>query len=199
LDFHSRPEVVGGIDARARVFSGFAGGGLPTQRKFNLAGGGPMKQEERFWLRSPGAVPEELHYLEPGDGNLRGYADGTFGVNKLLTANAELGTKVKLFGLEKKLAKLIGTTSWYGFYDVGWILDGDNPIQTSARVTSLVDAGVLDARLENAGVGIRSNVAWPFWNFTWRLDVPFWVSHPGVNGESDYVDYRYLFSLNATF
>ena len=199
LDFHSRPEVVGGIDARTRVFSGFAGGGLPTQRKFNLAGGGPMKQEERFWLRSPGAVPEELHYLEPGDGNLRGYADGTFGVNKLLTANAELGTKVKLFGLEKKLAKLIGTTSWYGFYDVGWILDGDNPIQTSARVTSLVDAGVLDARLENAGVGIRSNVAWPFWNFTWRLDVPFWVSHPGVNGESDYVDYRYLFSLNATF
>ena len=33
-----------------------------------------MKQEERFWLRSPGAVPPDLNYLEPGEGNLRGYA-----------------------------------------------------------------------------------------------------------------------------
>ncbi len=195
--FHSRPEVVR-LDTRLRAFGGF-GGSLPTQSKFNLAGGGPMQQEERFWLRAPGAVPEDLNYVEPGDGNLRGYAAGTFGVNTLVAVNAELGTKVKLFGLEKPLAKLVGTMSWYGFYDVGWILDGSNPIPTSARVTSLVDGGVLNARLENAGVGIRSNVAWPFWNFTWRLDVPFWVSTPYVNGEADYVDFRYLFSLTATF
>ncbi len=196
--FHSRPEVVK-LDARLRFFGGFAGGGVPTQRKFNLAGGGPMKQEERFWLRSPGAVPEDLNYLEPGDGNLRGYAAGTFGVNKLIAMNTEVGTKLKLFGLEKQLAKVIGTTSWYGFYDVGWILDNDNPIQSSARVTSLVEGGVLNARLENAGVGIRSAVAWPFWNFTWRFDVPFWVSYPQMNAETDYVDFRYLFSLNASF
>ncbi|HEU4930361.1 MAG TPA: hypothetical protein VFU38_11075 [Candidatus Krumholzibacteria bacterium] len=198
LALHSRPEVTK-LDWRARVFGGFAGGGVPTQRKFNLAGGGPMQQEKRFWLRAPGAVPEDLNYVEPGDGNLRGYFEGTFGVNKLLAANTELGTKVKLFGLEKLLAKGIGTLSWYGFYDVGWILDGDNPIQTSPRVSSLVDAGVLNARLENAGVGVRSHVNWPFWNFSWRLDVPFWVSHPYVNGEDDYVDFRYLFSLNASF
>ncbi|HXV14356.1 MAG TPA: hypothetical protein VEC56_09145, partial [Candidatus Krumholzibacteria bacterium] len=195
--FHSRPEVVR-LDTRLRFFGGF-GGSLPTQRKFNLAGGGPMKQEERFWLRAPGAVPEDLNYVEPGDGNLRGYAAGTFGVNKLVAMNAEMGTKLKLFGLEKPLAKLIGTPSWYGFYDVGWILDGDNPIQSSARVTSLVDQGVLDATLENAGVGFRGNVTWPFWNFSWRLDIPFWVSHPRINGEADYVDFRYLFSLNASF
>jgi hypothetical protein len=196
--FHSRPEIVK-LDTRVRVLGGFAGGGVPTQRKFNLAGGGPMKQEERFWLRSPGAVPPDLNYLEPGDGNLRGYAAGTFGVNKLFAVNAEMGTPIKLFGLEKKLAKLIGTTSWYGFYDVGWILDSDNPIQSSARVTSLVDEGVLNAKLENAGVGVRSTVAWPFWNFTWRFDVPFYVGTPYVNGETDYVDFRYLFSLTATF
>ena len=46
--FHSRPEVVK-LDTRVRVFGGFAGGGAPTQRKFNLAGGGPMEQEKRFW------------------------------------------------------------------------------------------------------------------------------------------------------
>ena len=198
LSLHSRPELTK-LDWRARVFAGFAGGGVPTQRKFNLAGAGPMEQEKRFWLRAPGAVPEDLNYVEPGDGNLRGYFEGTFGVNKLLAVNAELGTKLKLFGLEKLLAKGLGTMSWYGFYDAGWILDSDKPIQTSPRVTSLVDAGVLDARLENAGVGVRSDVNWPFWKFSWRFDVPFWVSHPTVNGDDDYVDFRYLFSLNAAF
>jgi hypothetical protein len=62
-----------------------------------------------------------------------------------------------------------------------------------------VDGGVLDARLEDAGVGLRSNVAWPFWEFTWRFDVPFYVSHPEVNAESETVDFRYLFSLTAAF
>jgi hypothetical protein len=42
-------------------------------------------------------------------------------------------------------------------------------------------------------------VAWPFWDFTWRLDVPFWVSNPEVNGQADTVDFRYRFSLTATF
>lgn len=195
---HSRPEVVG-VDTRLRFFGGFGGGGLPTQRKFNLAGAGPVKAGERFWLRAPGAVPEDLHYLEPGDGNLRGYFDGTFGVNKLLAFNGELGTRVRLFGLEKKAVKVLGTLSWYAFYDAGWILDTSNPILSSARVQALADGGALDARLADAGVGIRSSVAWPFWNFTWRLDVPFWISNPEVNAESEEVDFRYLFSLTASF
>jgi hypothetical protein len=199
LTTHSRPQVTGGVDTRLRLFAGFGGGGMPTQRKFNLAGAGPVAQGEKFWLRSPGAVPPDLNYLEPGDGNLRGYFDGTFGVNKLVAFNGELGTRVKLFGLEKKAAKLVGTLSWYGFYDAGWILDTSNPISSSGRVQSLVDGGVLDATLQDAGVGIRSHVAWPFWDFTWRLDVPFWVSNPEVNGQADTVDFRYRFSLTATF
>jgi hypothetical protein len=195
LTLHSRPEVVK-VDARLRFFAGVAGGGTPTQRKFNLAGAGPTRAEERFWLRSPGAVPEDLNYLEPGDGNLRGYAAGTFGVNKLVAANAEVGTALRLPGF---LRKVLGSTSLYGFFDKGWIIDDENPIATSARVQSLVDGGVLGARLEDAGVGIRSWVAWPFWNFTWRFDVPFYVSYPELNGESETVDFRYLFSLTAAF
>jgi hypothetical protein len=194
----SRPEVVG-VDARLRFFAGFSGGGTPTHRKLNLAGAGPVQQDQRFWLRGPGAVPEELHYVEPGDGNLRGYFEGTFGVNKLTAFNAEIGTRVKLFGLEKPLAKLLGTMSWYGFYDAGWILDSSNPIATSDRIQGLVDNGVLDNTLQDAGIGIRSHVAWPFWNFWWRFDVPMWVSNPEVNAESEQTDFRYLFSLNAAF
>jgi hypothetical protein len=195
LTLHSRPEVVK-VDTRLRFFGGFSGGRTPIQRKFNLAGAGPMQAEQRFWLRAPGAVPEGLHYVEPGDGNLRGYAEGTFGVNKLVAANAEMGTSLKLPGF---LRKAMGSMSLYGFYDAGWILDTENPILSSARVGSLVDGGVLDARLEDAGVGLRSHVAWPFWEFTWRFDVPFYVSHPEVNAESETVDFRYLFSLTAAF
>jgi hypothetical protein len=191
----SRPEVAK-IDWRLRGFMGFTGGSAPAQRKFNLAGAGAMKQEERFWLRSPGAVPDDLNYLEPGDGNLRGYRAGTFAVNKLVAFNTEMGTKMPF---TKFVAPVLGTMSIYGFYDAGWILDSGNPIGDSARVQSLVDGGVLNARLDNAGVGIRSNVNWPFWSFTWRFDVPVWVSHPEVNAESEQTDWRYLFSIVATF
>jgi hypothetical protein len=89
--------------------------------------------------------------------------------------------------------------SWYGFYDAGWILDSSNPIATSDRIQGLVDDGVLDNTLQDAGIGIRSHVAWPFWNFWWRFDMPMWVSNPEVNAESEQTDFRYLFSLNAAF
>ena len=192
----SRPEVVK-LDWRMRVFGGFSNK-APLQRKFNLAGGGAMKQEERFWLRSPAAVPEDLHYLEPGDGNLRGYQAGTFVVNKLIAFNAEIGKKLPGL-IAKPLAPVLGTMSIYGFYDAGWILDTSNPVGSSARVQSLVDGGVMDARLEDAGVGIRSDVKWPFWNFTWRFDVPLYVNHPEVNAESEQTDWRYVFSIVASF
>lgn len=193
----SRPEATK-MEWRLRGFAGFTGGSAPAQRKFNLAGAGAMAQEERFWLRSPGAVPEELHYLEPGDGNLRGYQAGTFPVNKLLAVNVELGTKMPFIG--KLLAPVLGTMTVYGFYDAGWILDTRNPISSSARVESLVGGGVLDARLEDAGAGIRSDVKWPWWNFTWRFDVPVYVNHPEVNAETEQTDWtRYVFSIVASF
>jgi hypothetical protein len=66
-------------------------------------------------------------------------------------------------------------------------------------VRSIVDQGALEGRLEDAGLGIRSNVTWPFWNFTWRFDVPLWVSRPYVNAESEQTDWRYNFSIVATF
>lgn len=197
LTLKSHPDVVK-LDWRLRGFMGFTDSAAPLQRKFNLAGAGSIARDERFWLRSPGAVPEELHYLEPGDGNLRGYGNGTFAVNKLVAFNTEIGTKMP-GPIAKRIAPLVGALSLYGFYDAGWILDTHNPIAGSARVQSLVDDGILKARLEDAGVGFRSDVKWPFWNFTWRLDMPFYVNQPGVNGETKQTDWRYVFSIVATF
>lgn len=187
------------VDARLRLFTGVSGGGAPTQQKFQLGGAGPLQAEERFWLRSPGAVWDDLNYHEPGDGNLRGYRVGTFGVNKLVAFNSEVGTGLPLFGKHGLLHPIVGNVSWYAFYDVGAILDSENPIGTSARVTSLVDQGVLGWTLFDAGIGFRSRVAWPFWDLTWRLDIPFHVSHPELNGETERTQFRYLFSLATTF
>jgi hypothetical protein len=193
----SRPDVIRKLDVRLRGFTGFTGGGAPAQRKFNLAGAGTMAQEERFWLRSPGAVPEDLHYLEPGDGNLRGYQAGTFAVNKLVAFNAELVTKLPFIG--KMVAPVLGTMTVYGFYDAGWVLDTKNPIGSSARIQSLVDGGIFDERLQDVGAGIRSDVKWPFWNFTWRFDVPVYVSNPELNAETEHTDWRYVFSVVSSF
>jgi len=193
----SRPGVAR-LDWRLRGFAGFSDGNAPPQRKFNLAGAGSIARDERFWLRSPGAVPDDLHYLEPGDGNVRGYGAGTFAVNKLVAFNTEIGGKLP-GPIARTIAPLVGALSVYGFYDAGWVLDTHNPIQSSARIQSLVDGGLFDARMEDAGVGIRSHVNWPFWNFTWRFDMPFYVNHPEVNGETKQTDWRYNFSIVATF
>jgi hypothetical protein len=193
----SRPEVTK-LDWRLRGFLGFADGATPPQRKFNLAGAGSMVRDERFWLRSPGAVPEDLHYLEPGDGNVRGYGAGTFAVNKLVAFNTEIGAKIP-GRIAKFISPIVGTLAVYGFYDAGWVLDTHNPIAGSTRIQSLVDDNLFDHRLDDAGLSIRSDVKWPFWNFTWRFDAPFWVSHPEVNAESKQTDWRYNFSIIATF
>ena len=158
-----------------------------------------MKADQRFWLRSPDAVPTDLNYHEPGDGNLRGYREGTFVVNKLVSANIELGTRVPTFFLGKVMDKFPGPLSWYAFYDVGASLDSQNPVASSSRVQNLVDGGILNTTLWDAGIGFRSKAPLPFWNMTMRFDLPFYVSNPELNGEEDKGAFRYLFSLSTSF
>jgi hypothetical protein len=39
----------------------------------------------------------------------------------------------------------------------------------------------------------------PFWDLTLRLDIPVWVNHPEINGETEKTRFRYLFSIDGTF
>lgn len=183
----------------ARAFLGLVGGEVPTQQKFNLAGGGPLQQEQHYWLRGPGAAWDDLNYHEPGQGNLRGYRVGTFGVNKLLTLNTEIGVGLPLLWLRPMLRPLVGSPRVYGFYDIGRVFDGDNPIGSSARVQSLVDGGILDESLMDAGVGFIVHRNFPFYDMTLRVDLPFWVSNPELNGEEEETRHRYVISLDASF
>ncbi len=198
LRAYSRREYLP-VDIRLRAFVGILSGSLPTQRKFALAGAGPVAQSQRFWTRSPGAVWENLNYHDPGDGNLRGYTVGSFGVNRLLAFNAEAGTRLPLWKLGTLVRPLTGRISWYAFYDAGKTLDDANPIGSSTRVQALVDAGVLNTTIQDAGIGFRSEVRWPFWHFTARLDLPLWLSRPDIIGETDRTRFRYLLSATSTF
>ena len=82
---------------------------------------------------------------------------------------------------------------------MGTILDDVNPIGSSPRVQTLADGGILDATLQNAGIGFVSHRIWPFWDLRMRFDMPLWVNYPEVNGETEKTQFRYLFSISTSF
>jgi len=51
----------------------------------------------------------------------------------------------------------------------------------------------------DAGVGFRSRRVFPFWDLTLRLDIPVWVNHPEINGETEKTRFRYLFAIDGAF
>jgi hypothetical protein len=185
------------VDTRFRFFFGVSDKASPYQQKFYLAGGGPLAEEKLFFLRSPGAVPEDLNYHVGGHGNLRGYFEGDFGVNRLLAMNLELGHPIPLLSSDKK--SFLGRISATAFADVGWSFDSENPIPTSARIGRIVDEGILDETICDAGVGFTLARDLPFWDLFLRLDLPFYVNQPAINGETKETDERYVFSLTSAF
>jgi hypothetical protein len=185
------------FDFGMRVFLGIVSGSMPNQQKFNLAGGGVLEQEKVFFLRSPGALWPNNHYLMPGEGNLRGYAVGTFPVNKLLTANFKLGGNLPWISQPRD--RWLGEIKLNAFADLGTIFDSNNPIAGDSRIQALFDAGVFDRGIVDAGLGLRMRRSLPFWDLYVRWDVPFFVNVPEINGETDKTDFRYIFSLTSVF
>lgn len=185
------------LDGGLRIFAGFVSGDLPYQRKFSMAGGGVLAEEQHFWLRSPGAIWDDARYHQAGQGNLRGYFEGSFNVNRLTGLNLELGRKVPFISASP--------TRWWGtiramvFADAGNILDRENPIGSSARVEALVDDGILRKGLVDAGVGVNLHRSFPFYDLRLRFDIPFWLNRPEVNGESKETQFRHVWSLEASF
>jgi hypothetical protein len=192
----SRPVFVP-LDTRFRFFWGNADKTTPYQQKFFLAGGGPLAEERLFFLRSPGAVPEDLNYHVGGGGNLRGYFEGDFGVNRLVAMNLDVGHPIPLLSRGKK--SFLGRVSAEAFADIGWSTDSRNPIPTSERVARLFAEGALDRTIFDAGVGFTLARDLPFWDLFLRLDIPFYVNQPAINGESKETDFRYVFSLTSAF
>ncbi|MEE9269513.1 MAG: M1 family aminopeptidase [Candidatus Krumholzibacteria bacterium] len=194
--FKTRTEIVP-FDGRLRLFAGTVSGSAPFQQKFSLAGGGPLAEERRFFLRSPGAIWDEANYHQPGHANLRGYLEGTFGVNEIVALNLELGRTIPV--LSRAPDKLLGKIRAYAFLDAGKTSDNDNPIGTSQRIQALADNNVLEETLVDAGIGFTFHRIFPFYDAFVRFDIPFYVNTPQINGESKETEYRYVLSLTSSF
>ncbi len=93
----------------------------------------------------------------------------------------------------------LGRISATAFADVGWSTDSRNPIETSERVGKLFADGALDKTIFDAGVGFTLARDLPFWDLFLRLDIPFYVNQPAINGETKETDFRYVFSLKSRF
>jgi len=196
LKLSSRTELLP-IDTRLRLFVGITEDRAPLQQKFYLAGGGPLAEEQVFFLRSPGGIPKDLKYQEPGHGNLRGYLEGDFGVNSIAALNFELGGPVPV--LSRGRSSFLGRIEGRLFADFGWNFDSANPIPASPRISGLYDAGLLNGTIMDAGVGFTLSRALPFWDAFLRFDIPFYVNKPAINGESKQTEFRYVFSLSSIF
>ena len=192
----TRPSIVP-FDFGMRFFVGTVGGSMPYQQKHYIAAGGPLAEDQVFFMRSVGAVPEELHYHVPGGGNVRGYNEGQFGVNTLFAFNTELAIKVPL--LSRPPNKWWGSIKIAGFGDIAATTDETNPIGTSERTQFLTDEGVLNKPFIDAGAGVRWHRRFGFWDMHVRVDVPAWVNQPIINGETAEQKRRYVFSFSTLF
>jgi len=75
-----------------RFFAGkiFSSDDALVQDMFSVDGANPRERFQKFYLRSDGALPEELHYHLSGGGNVRGYYNQPIFGDQILAANAEI-------------------------------------------------------------------------------------------------------------
>lgn len=169
-----------------RLFGGhtFGRDRPPLQELFFVDGAGPVERFDKYYLRSRGAFPAELHYHQPGDGNLRGYfnqhGDQFLAGRRIVSANLEGTTFLRIPLLNRLFSLLRIRTAFSGFYDIG-------------SVHKMFDGG--SKQLQDAGVGIRLFGRLPnYRRFTLRFDFPVWLSDPQLEEEN--FKFRWLFSFS---
>lgn len=178
------------------IFLRFYGGKVleskeaPIQDLLFLDGANPRQRFKRFYLRSDGSLPEELHYHLPGGGNLRGYYHNPTYGDQIIAFNIELRKRlhIPLFG--KKLKSIFGVTNLVAFFDGASMEFLDSKHKTFA----------------DAGLGIRfQKFLRDDWytiftggrNLTIRLDFPIWVSDPLPDEKN--VRFRWVFGFEQAF
>ena len=164
----------------------------PLQDLFSAFGASSREQFDKFYLRSRGALPAEVHYHLPGGGNLRGYYDQPDLAGKnLLAGNLELRQAWRIPLLGRWLQPVLGSSVVAAFFDFGYL----NPTSEEAGM-NLADAGL--------GFTFDKEVPDTWYSFfigteyTLRLDFPIWVSRPPLRAEGDReeeVKFRYVMSL----
>ncbi|MFQ5638833.1 MAG: M1 family aminopeptidase [bacterium] len=158
----------------------------PIQDLIFIDGANPRERFKRFYLRSDGALPEELHYHLPGGANLRGYVNQPLFGDQVVALNIELRKRVRPPLINKQIQKYLGNTTLAVFADLAAMqfLDSKNHV------------------LADAGLGLRFSKRLPdTWytlftggrNLTLRLDFPVWVNEP-LPGEKR-LRFRWVFGF----
>jgi hypothetical protein len=171
-----------------RIYAGkvFQSEDAPIQDLLFLDGANPRERFKRFYLRSDGGLPEELHYHLPGGGNLRGYYNNPIIGDQIVALNVEIRRKLlqKLFNRSR--LSFLGNTSLVAFVDLATMefLDSSKNF------------------FGDAGFGIRVQKFLPDnWytiftggrNVTIRFDFPLWVSDPLP--DENKVRFRWVFGF----
>jgi hypothetical protein len=175
--------------ARVRLFAGgVAGpGSLPEQRRFFVAGAGPLDFDVVFWnpfLRSEGALLRRgrVRYFAPGDGGLRAYRTELGGL-WALAATARAGRRLRL--------RPVGAVEVSTFVDAG-VVDGRRVAGPGApEALGLLDLG--------PGVAIARRIV----DSEVRLgvDFPIYAVRPDLARDAvgDRWGFRWSFTLGASF
>jgi hypothetical protein len=136
-----------------------------------LEGANPRERFQKFYLRSDGALPEQLHYHLPGGGNARGFYNQPIFGDQILTLNAEVRKNLGANLLGRKIASILGNPSAAVFADLASMefLDSSRDL--------FVDAG-FGLRFQNLLPDNWYTIFTGGRNTTLRIDFPIWVNQP---------------------
>ncbi len=155
-----------------------------------LDGANPRERFQKFYLRSDGALPEELHYHLPGGGTLRGYYNQPIFGDQMLAVNGELRKNLASDLLGKTMRIILGKPSLAIFADVATMefLDFSHKL--------FADAG-FGLRFENVLPDDWYTIFTGGRNTTLRLDFPIWVNRPLPDENA--VRFRWVFGFEQAF
>lgn len=142
----------------------------PVQDLIFLDGANPRTRFSRVYLRSQGALPEELHYQLPGGGNARGFYNQPIFGDQILALNTEVRKTLSTQNA-KGAGAVFGTTGVALFADIAGMEFRDS------RSEFYADAGIglrLQKTLPDNWITLFTRTR----NITLRLDFPIWVNKP---------------------
>jgi hypothetical protein len=178
------------IKPKLRFWYGSSSVDPPTQERRNLAGAGVLEKERYIWLRSVGAFPEDYYsnWVLPGNSNLRGYYNADYAFKKSLAVNMELGLP---FWLPGSIGRLLRDRQLYLFYDAGAVLDSRPLEALPPELAESLGTNFFESWLQDFGIGIK------IWML--KAEVPLWLSHPELSGESEQWDLRWTVGIHSLF
>lgn len=163
---------------------------VPIQDMFFLDGANPRERFKRFYLRSNGSIPEELHYHLPGGGNLRGYYNNPIYGLQIAALNVEIRKRIRPPILTKLLP------SWFGNTTLAFFVDSANLKLLNSKNNTFADAG-LGLRIQKFLPDDWYTIFTGGRNLTLRLDFPIWVSDPLP--DENRVRFRWVFGFEQAF